>query len=193
MKNTFEKRRYDVVKSAISKEMKEFITQYALFDELQNYTPDLAQVLNAHAKYADPAMEAMLSQLHGLMESVTNLELLPTYSFYRVYRPGDILFVHTDRPSCEISCTVCFGFKYDDENYRWPIYMEGTAIEQDPGDLAVYRGCDIEHWRNEFIGNSYNDNWHIQGFFHYVDKNGPYSEYIYDKRPSLGLSYTTKS
>jgi len=47
----------------------------------------------------------------------------------------------------------------------------------------VYSGCEITHWREPLnIKNS----WHVQGFFHYVDKNGPYAEYIYDKRNKIG-------
>ena len=44
----------------------------------------------------------------------------------------------------------------------------GNIVLADDGDGVVYKGCDIEHWRNEFEGD-----WHAQTFLHYVNKNGP--------------------
>ena len=183
-KTTFQKTGYTTVKNAISSELRDFVTQYALFDEMQNYNPDQVQVKGAHAQYADPAMEAMLLHLHPLMEKNTGLELDPTYSFYRVYRPGDELVKHSDRESCEISCTVFFNCQYNNEDYNWPIFIDGSAINQTPGDLAIYRGCDLQHWREPLKGSE--SNWHVQGFFHYVDKNGPYANFKYDGRPMIG-------
>jgi hypothetical protein len=181
--NTFKEKGYCVVKSAIDSDLRDFITQYALFDEMRNFESDI-QVGGAHAKYADPAMETLLLKLLPLMEKHTGLELSPTYSYYRVYRPGDELTPHKDRPSCEISCTLCFNYSYND--YSWPIFMEGTGVDQQPGDLVIYRGCDLLHWREKF---NIEDQtvWHVQGFFHYVDKNGPFPEYQFDQRESIGL------
>lgn len=184
----FKDKGYCEVKSAISKELADHVTQYALFDEMQDFTPDGSQVPSAHSKYADPAMESILLSLHSLMEENTGLKLYPTYSFYRVYRPGDVLVPHTDRESCEISATLCFNYNYPDvKNYQWPIIIDGTKINQKPGDLAIYRGIDLEHSREMF--NLANENtWHIQGFFHYVDANGPYADFKWDKRLSIGLN-----
>jgi len=196
----FKKNGYTLIKNAINPELRDVITQYALFDEMQDFTPDGSQVPNAHSKYADPAMEAMLLNLHPKIEKYTGLELYPTYSFYRVYRNGDELIPHTDRPSCEISATVCFNYSYfyspDDthiegssadsrSSYCWPIYMAGNKIVMEPGDLVVYRGIDVEHWREQFLPPE--DSWHVQAFFHYVDANGPCSECKFDKRSSIGL------
>jgi alkylated DNA repair dioxygenase AlkB len=188
--NQFKENGYCVVKNAISNELRDFVTQYALFDEMQNFSNEsmqgAKQVPNAHSKYADPAMETMLLHLHKIMEDNTELELFPTYSYYRVYRPGDDLKPHKDRPSCEISCTLCFNYDYGNENYSWPIFMNGNEVNLEPGDLVIYRGCDLEHWRNQFDLNA-NDAWHVQGFFHYVDQNGPYKEFRNDKRESIGI------
>jgi hypothetical protein len=182
--NTFKENGYCIVNSAIDSDLRDFITQYALFDEMRNFEADEQQVVGAHAKYADPAMETLLLKLLPLMEKHTGLELSPTYSFYRVYRPGDELTPHKDRPSCEISCTLCFNYSYND--YSWPIFMDGTSVTQQPGDLVIYRGCDLPHWREKFnIADQ--AAWHVQGFFHYVDKNGPFPEYEFDQRESLGL------
>jgi hypothetical protein len=180
----FKKQGYCIVKNAVSSELRDFLTQYALFDEMQDFLPDEGQVIGAHSKYGDPAMESLLLSLHSMMEENTGLKLFPTYSFYRVYRNGDELAKHKDRPSCEISCTVCFNYSYDNSDYAWPIFMDGSRVELCPGDLVIYRGCDLAHWRETFSIKE--DAWHVQGFFHYVDANGPYASYKYDGRDTVG-------
>lgn len=189
--NEFDKYGYIHIKNCINEELRDVITQYALFDEMQDFNPDGSQVPNAHSKYADPAMESMLLHLHPLIEKHTDLKLLPTYSYYRVYRNGDILHPHTDRPSCEISTTVCFNYSYSDSEYTWPIIMNGNKINMSPGDIVIYRGVDLEHARDQF--NPPGDSWHVQAFLHYVDANGPYSSYIYDNRESIGISKSFKN
>lgn len=193
----FRKNGYCIVKNAISAELRDFITQYALFDEMQDFKPEGSQMMdslvpNAHSKYADPAMESLLLLLQSVLEKETGLKLNPTYSFYRVYRPGDILNPHTDRHSCEISATLCFNYSYDDTNYTWPIFINGNKAELQPGDMVIYRGCDLTHWREEFVPSS-NTDWHVQGFFHYVDVKGTNVDYTYDKRPSIGLPLSAKN
>lgn len=181
-------KKYVVYRSALDDQMVDFISQYALFDELQRPSIGDPQVPKAHSKYGDPAMETLLIMLQPLMERITGLELDPTYSYYRVYRNGDNLSKHIDRPSCEISATVSFRYSY--ESIPWPIFMNNSPVVLQPGDLAVYRGCEVEHWRDELICPP--NNWHIQGFFHYVDKDGPFSEFKYDKRQSIGSSINNK-
>lgn len=180
---------YCLIKSAVNEELRDFLTQYALFDEMQNYSPGDEQSPDAHSKYADPAMETMLLHLQNTVENCTGLNLYPTYSYFRVYRNGDELEKHTDRPSCEISATVCFNYNY--EQFSWPISMENNEIIQDPGDMIIYKGCELNHWRPKFDSGD-PEHWHVQGFFHYVDADGPFKEFKYDKRPSVGLQKQEK-
>lgn len=189
-KKQFQEQGYCLVESAISTELRDFITQYCLFDEMRNDSDKDWMVPDAHGKYADPAMESLLVLLQDKMEEATGLKLFPTYSYFRVYRNGNILDPHIDRPACEISTTLCFNYDYNDKDYQWPIFMGGNPLLLKPGDMAVYRGCDIEHWRERF--NPPGDHWHVQGFFHYVDANGPFKDIKYDERPSLGMHITTK-
>jgi len=185
----FQQKGYTLVSKALKPEITKIVTNYALFDELQDFNPDKTQVVGAHAKYADPLMESLLLHVHPLMEKATGLSLYPTYSFYRVYRNGDVLEPHKDRPSCEISTTVCFGYSYDDSEYSWPIIMDGNAVDMKPGDIVVYRGVDLEHSRDEFTPPK--DDWHVQAFLHYVDVNGPFADYKFDRRDSVGLVKNT--
>ena len=181
---SFKENGFCIVKNAISFELRDFVTQYALFDEMQSDGYRDKQVPNAYAKYGDPAMESMLLHLKTILEGNTGLTLYPTYSYYRVYRDGDVLLPHKDRESCEISATMCLNYNYDDTNFDWPIFIDGNKVVLKPGDLAIYRGCDLSHWRDQFKHTD--DVWHVQGFFHFVDANGPCAEFKYDKRSSIG-------
>jgi hypothetical protein len=180
----FEKKGYTIVKNVLSKEIVDLVTQYALFDEIQDFNADRQQVVGAHAKYADPFMESLLLKLQSVMENATGLSLYPTYSFYRVYRNGNTLAKHKDRPSCEISCTLSLNHSYKNSDYSWPIYMNNEAIHLEPGDIAVYKGVENEHWRDPLTFSE--PVWHVQAFLHYVDQNGPYSKYKYDNRSNIG-------
>ena len=186
----FKEKGYTLLKNVINTELRDVATQYALFDEMQDFNADTVQVIGAHSKYADPLMESILLHFLPLMEENTGLKLYPTYSFYRVYRNGDVLESHTDRPSCEISATVCFNYSYDDSKYTWPIIMDGNKVEMNPGDIVIYRGVDLEHSREEF--NPPGDNWHVQAFIHYVNAGGQYSEWKNDKRETIGQKKNTK-
>lgn len=186
----FKQNGYALIQNMASQDLVNTVTKYALLQEAYNFTPDDHQVVGAHARYADYLMESLLLEFKPMVEWATDLTLLPTYSFFRVYRRGQELIPHTDRPSCEISVTVSYDFDYKGKDFKWPIYMAGNPIFMSPGDGAVYRGCDIEHWREPF--DVPQDSYHVQCFYHYVDVNGPYADYAYDKKDSSHLQYLSK-
>ena len=187
----FKEKGYTVVKNAISKDLADFVTQYTLFDEIKNFDADTIMVPGAHAKYADPAIETLLVTLQPLVEKHTGKKIEPTYSFFRVYRPGNELFPHTDRPSCEFSVTLSLGYDYKEARYKWPIFIKGTPIVLEPGDMVCYKGVELEHWREKFAAPE--ESWHSQAFLHYVDMEGPYAYCKYDGRESLGLPLSSSS
>ena len=131
------------------------------------------------AFYGDPAMESLLLTKQNLIEKKLNVELLPTYSYWRMYTKHAILKNHKDRPSCEVSLTVHIGNNVPD----WPIYMENEKVITKPGDAIIYLGSKINHRRDEFFGD-----WHTQCFLHYVLKNGKYANNYMDKRPYWGIT-----
>jgi hypothetical protein len=184
----FKKNNYVIVRNALSKELTDFLTQYAFLDEKNSFADD-TQVPGSHAKYSDQAMESLLLLLQTVAEENTGLNLYPTYSYYRLYRPGAVLKKHRDRPSCEISMTVCLGSHYVESAYSWPIYIDGVECILNPGDILLYRGMDVDHWRNIF--NASEGSWQVQVFLHYVDANGPQSEWKHDKRPAIGFTHET--
>jgi len=62
------------------------------------------------------------------------------------------------------------------------LYIDDNEINLEDGDAVIYRGCDVEHWRNE-----YKSDYHAQVFLHYVNKNGPNAKHYKDGRPMFGL------
>lgn len=121
--------------------------------------------------------ETLQEQLWGKMEKIVGEELLPTYSYSRLYCNGNVLEKHKDRPSCEVSVTIQLGKSHD---YYWPIYMEGKSYLLNEGDGVVYFGTEAEHWREKCDGpNGYFSG---QVFLHYVRKNGKYAEFAGDAK-----------
>jgi len=171
------------IPQAISKSTAELIAASLLIaDKTGLLDKDQQQVVGSSICYSMPILEALLLQLLPIMEKSTNLHLMPTYAFARIYRKGDFLERHIDRPSCEISATLTLNYN---ANAIWPIFVEDSSnlthsIELDVGDLLIYQGCNTPHWRDSFTGNLW-----IQVFLHYVDLNGPNVKYALDKRYNL--------
>jgi hypothetical protein len=139
------------------------------------------QVPGTPSTRGDFIMDGLLMDLLPLAQDISRLKLFPTYSYFRVYKRGDVLSKHTDRPACEISVTLCLGYRAE---RPWPIWIEGptgaVSAELEPGDGLLYRGVECAHWREPFIGEQA-----AQVFLHYVDQNGPNAEWKFDKRPGL--------
>ena len=201
------KNNYKVIKQAISKELADFVYSYFLtkrqvartfFDDryISPFNNDWGvwndpQVPETYSHYSDIAMETLLERLTEPMSKETGLNLIPTYSYARIYKKGDVLKRHKDRYSCEVSMTMNLG------GDPWPIYLEpsgetdkeGVKINLEPGDALIYRGCEVEHWREAFEGENCG-----QVFLHYNDASGENAEENrYDTRPFLGLPSWFKS
>ena len=209
----FKTKKYQVIKNAISYELANFIFNYFLLKRdavkymYQNNIHSQSSILgswtdqqipNTYSCYADFVMETLMMKVLPKMQKETGLELLPTYSYARVYKKGDELRRHRDRPSCEISTTVHLG------GDPWPIFIDGTGtksvideykktikpdapagtrVDLEVGDMLVYSGCELEHWREPFEGDVCG-----QVFLHYNNLNGQFKDMnIFDGRDKLGL------
>jgi len=211
---SFKTKKYQVIREALSKELTHFIFNYMM---LQRDAVDFMvkhnrvnqpnfftghrvdpQVPGVYSKYSDWVMETLLQYMRPIMKEKTGLELIPTYSYTRLYEKGNILRRHKDRPSCEISTTVHLG---GDE---WPIFIDpsggdfvideykqihkpgapkGIRVDLKEGDMLIYSGCELEHWREPFEGDVCS-----QVFLHYNHANGPLAKtHLFDKRPMLGV------
>ena len=199
----FKQKKYTVIKQAISKDLASFVANYFMmqkqvYDTCKNaryispfeniighYEGQDEQIPHTYSQYSNIAMETLMLKCQPEMEKVTGLKLYPAYTYARIYKKGDILKRHKDRFSCEISTTMNLGG--DD----WPIYLEpsgetgkkGIKVDLKQGDMLVYSGCELEHWRNKFKGKEC-----IQVFLHYNNCKTPGSkDNMFDKRLHLGL------
>ena len=174
---TFKNNKYKIVRKAISKDIANFVNDYIMMKEKVHDTLKATRYIipfsddwgtredrqcwNAYSQYADIAMETLLVNCLPLVEKETNLKLWPTYAYTRVYKKGHALEKHTDRKSCEVSTTLNLG------GDMWPIYLtdkkgKNIEVKLKPGDMLLYSGCELEHWRNAFKGN-----YCSQVFLHY--------------------------
>ena len=199
----FKKKKYTVIRQAISKDLASFVANYFMmqkqvYDTCRNaryispfeniighYEGKDEQIPETYSQYSNIAMETLMLKCQPKMEEATGLKLYPAYTYARIYKKGDELKRHKDRFSCEISTTMNLGG--DD----WPIYLEpsgeigkkGIKVDLKPGDMLVYSGCELEHWRNKFRGKEC-----IQAFLHYNNRKTPGAkDNMFDKRPHLGL------
>ena len=199
----FKKNKYVVIKQAIPKDLAAFVANYFVIKKqvydtcrqtrfispyetlLGEYEGADGQIPHTYSSYSDIAMETLMLKCQPVMEKITGLKLTPAYTFARIYKYGDILKRHKDRFSCEISTTMNLA------GDPWSIYLEpsgkeglkGIKVDLKPGDMLVYSGCELEHWRNKFKGKE-----HIQVFLHYNNRKTPGAkENMFDKRPQLGL------
>ena len=199
-KSEFKEKKYVVVRNVLGKQSQLFFFEYIKmmaerYHTIRTRLPHLYKVAHdghqafdeietesgMYSRYGDPSIETLLMMLQENVELETGLELIPTYSFFRLYTTGDELLVHKDRESCEISVSLCAGYVGDE---LWPIFVEGTPIYLEPGDMVIYRGCDVTHWRDPLKGEM-----QAQIFLHWNDINGPYGkDNLYDGRYFLGLS-----
>ena len=191
--NLFQQHKYLIVRNAISVELANFAFNYFLMKRdatewmhknnyVSEYTPGFGtwkdeQIPNTFSCYGDTFMETLMMKVLPVMKQHTDLDVIPTYSYTRAYKKGDILKKHKDRPSCEISTTLHLG------GNPWSIYVEGIKIDLNVGDMLIYSGCELEHWREPFEGNVC-----VQTFLHYNNANGQYAHTNkFDKRPMLGI------
>ena len=213
---SFKTKKYQVIRGALSKELANFIFNYMMLqrdavdwmtknNKINPANPFAgdrrdSQVPGVYTKYADWVMETLLQYMRPIMKTKTGLDLIPTYSYTRLYEKGSILHRHKDRPSCEVSTTIHLG------GNEWPIYMDptganniisgretttrvkpgapkGVRIDLKVGDMLIYSGCELEHWREPFQGTVCS-----QVFLHYNHANGPYAKSnLFDKRALLGI------
>ena len=191
--NLFKQHKYLIVRNAISFELANFAFNYFLMKRdatewmhktnyISEFTPGFGtwkdeQIPNTFSCYGDMFMETLMMKVLPVMKQHTDLNVIPTYSYTRAYKKGDILKKHKDRSSCEISTTLHLG------GDPWSIYVEGIKIDLNVGDMLIYSGCELEHWREPFEGNVC-----VQTFLHYNNADGKFAyDNKFDKRPMLGI------
>ena len=211
---SFKEKKYIVIKKAISYELANFGFNYLLLKReavawmhknnyISEFTPGFGtwkdkQIPNTFSCYSDFFMETLMMKVLPIMQQRTDMNLIPCYTYTRIYKKGDILKRHSDRPSCEISTTLHLG------GDPWTIFLDptgqktvideykqihkpnapkGIPVDLEVGDMLVYSGCELEHWREPFEGDNC-----AQVFLHYNNIDGPFgNQNKFDKRPLLGI------
>tara|TARA_R100000149_G_C5856425_1_gene123574 strand:+ start:54 stop:650 length:597 start_codon:yes stop_codon:yes gene_type:complete len=189
---SFEKNNYCVVKEVVPKIVCDFTANYFSLkrqaaDTLYKnyiYPSDEWGVfgdsqVDTYSVYGDVMMDTILLYCTSAVSKATNLKLIPTYSYARFYLKGNDLKKHRDRPACEFSATLNLAC-----DKVWPIFLgDNIKIDLNPGDILVYKGTDVTHWREPFTGE-----YCVQTFLHYNKEGGD----TFDGRPHLGLPAYTK-
>lgn len=152
----------------LSKDFKEYSDRYELKDD--------SQVSGCQAKYDYIPFVELLVEKTNIVTQLVGESVLPTYSYARIYKNGNYLTGHVDKPHCEISLTI--NLECDKV---WDIWIESpdgkrNTVSLQPGDAMVYFGITAQHGREVFDGNTC-----TQVFLHYVRTKGPYFECYFDK------------
>lgn len=183
--NYFDQNGYVVLQNVLTKEQCDSLVEHMFQLHADGKLVQDDQCPLSDAVYGDEKFDTLLQNIAEPLGKAVGKRLLPTYSYARIYRPGDVLKKHKDRPACEISTTLTLGY---DAKVNWPIHFandDGTiesAVTMEPGEMAAYKGTEMVHWRKPFKGN-----WHCQVFLHYVDADGPHADQAMDGRTSLGV------
>ena len=142
------------------------------------------QVNNSFSWFSNFCFESLLLILQKDYETILNKKLFPCYSYARTMYRGANMKPHKDKPSCQYSVTICID---EDLNNPYPIFIEDYAgkthsVHLKSGDALFYNGTELNHWREEYQGKE-----QMQVMLHYVDAEGIFKDYKFDKRICLGL------
>jgi hypothetical protein len=209
MNHEFEKNGYYVARNFFSKELISIAADYfAIKYNVAKFSNDEkssivnhSDVADSYTFYNDTLCESILLASGQKISNLLKLNIAPTYTYARIYEEGDVLVPHRDRSACEISATcpifdsngkpsTIYISKYTqsrfngDDKISWNDALNNDYFkaELNPGDVLFYKGCDHYHWR-EPLKSSYL----FQFFMHCVLIDGSNKDWIYDKRPLMGI------
>lgn len=113
--------------------------------------------------------ESFGAKLHALLEpSIQTLAPVQrSYCYSSRYIHGAELTPHTDREQCYLNCSIAWEYS---PNVPWPIWVhvnrKNVKLTANPGDMVIYSGTDIPHWREPFQGD-----YALVTFFHFVSRD----------------------
>ena len=180
----FQEKGFQKVKGYITPYFSQFLRNYFTLRVNNDNLGGDDQAPNSHCMYGDPAFDMAMAMSTDDISKIVGKNLIPQYTYARIYKNGSNLKIHSDRPECQYSVTLSLGGEY---NKPWPIWIKDRAgksheVPLDEGDMLVYSGCELEHWREKFEGDM-----QYQLFMHYVDSEGEFKDRLFDGRPNLGL------
>lgn len=168
--HTFQADGYTLVKGLVDTG---WFYQYAYLLKGKGTLREDRQVPGSHIATGDPMFGKLLTSLLPAIEQHTGYKLYETYAFFRLYELGQELKRHTDRYECEVTVSLCLGYKGE----SWPIFIEDKdgrehSFVQEAGDAVIFKGIELPHWR---APNTYGECAYL--FLHYVVQDGPFSEH----------------
>ena len=181
----FQQKGFEVVKGFIPPFFSAYLRNYFTLRVQNEGLGGDSQAPNSHCVYGDPAFDMVMAMSTQDIGKIVGKNLVPQYTYARIYKTGSVLERHSDRPECQYSITLCLGGEYDKQ---WPIWINDHSsksheVSLDIGDMLVYSGCELEHWREPFEGQLCG-----QVFLHYNHADGQFAKSnLYDKRPMLGI------
>jgi len=190
------------IKEFLPKQILNLIYCYSIikFSNKRNFQID-SQTNSLIFEHGDFLMETLMDMSTPVVEQNVGKKLWPTYSFFRIYDKGSDLKVHTDRPSCEYTVALCLGadpvdqpyeifvgekddssdYKYYDDHNNFNRYRIDFKFPMLPNNAVIFKGMEKIHWREKCTHDHF-----MTVFLHYVDQEGPYKEFKFDKRDMLG-------
>lgn len=190
--------------------IKEFLPQQILnlmysysvikFSNKKNFNID-SQTNSLVSEHGDYLMETLMDMSTPVIEQNVGKKLWPTYSFFRIYDRDSDLRIHTDREACEYTVALCLGadpinqpyeifvgeedetsdYKYYNSKGEYKRYRIDHKFPMVPNNAVIFKGMDKIHWREI----CHHDHF-MTVFLHYVDQEGPYKDFKFDKRDTLG-------
>lgn len=172
------------------------------FNSLLKESPLLKQKAVEIYGYHYAPMITFLWGMTPYISLVVGRKLLPTYCYFRIYREGDILRVHSDRPSCEHSVSLLMATS---DGLDWPFDIGKahvttpremadesfgdtpfSSLHLNPGDAVLYQGVHRHHGRT--LPNP--NRWSAHLFLHWIDADGPYAASAFDgQRPPTSIDF----
>lgn len=141
---------------------------------------DSGYVHGGEDEYGPVFGEVLLRHCRPTIEAVVGRELVESYAYWRIYKPGAKLLKHKDRPGSEIAVSITI--EADPADQIWPLKLEDTHGDEEtlilqPGSGIVYRGHEVPHWRDELTANAQK-----QLMLFYILKDGEFADYVFDGR-----------
>jgi hypothetical protein len=191
------------IKEFLPKNILNLSYSYSIFKSLNQKKFKIdSQTSSLIFEHSDYLMETLMDMSTPVVEQNVGKKLWPTYSYFRIYDKGSDLKIHTDRESCEYTVALCLGadpidkpyeifvgeedeqsdYKYYNKEGEYKNYRIDYKFPMVPNNAVIFKGMDKIHWREICTHDHF-----ITVFLHYVDQEGPYKEFKFDQRETIGL------
>jgi len=176
---------FTLLRELMGKDLLQQMRQYLLRRYQTGRFSDCEQCPGSQWIYDDPGLVEVHKALVEPLRQRTGIELAKSFVIVRRYVKGSELPPHIDREAAQFVLSVTVA---NSDNRVWPLYLSDRkpesgwtktavhAVNLPPGDGVLFKGGDLYHWRQPL-----QSDWHLQVFFFFVDKSGPFAEHADDK------------